>query len=433
MRAVVTGLAVTVPYAGAGVRRRGHHGTCSVVEMRGGVPLARSFDAPGSDEGTAATPPYPDLHPGPRSPFLLHVYLRLQLALGVLLLALEAVPAPWSERTVTGGLALACFASAVLCWQRDALPSPPLVWATLAVVVMASLVAAALPHQTDIPWLALVSTGLLAVAVAAGRFTATKATAATGAIVGGWAAQLVPDHGVTALRVLLSAVLAVAVAYGVTSIRRHMVARETTAARAQSDAAAHARRDELRRQQLLLHDHAALLAVLATPGLTPQLEDAARRQAADAARAVRAFLAAESSEPVGNAPRTLDQIVRSVAAEFRDLPLEVVSGLATEHTIPAEQARAVDAALTTVLHNVRQHAHADHVVVHADHMADSQNWELYVRDDGVGFDVTTTRWGFGLREQAAAELERVGINLTVWSEPTEGTRVVIAAPARLAP
>ena len=426
---LVAGVALTVRgVTAAGERSRRHDGN-----LQRAVPQPRHADRPLDGAGAAGS----DAAMAHRraQPTYLQVYLRLQLALAALLIAISVAPAPWTDRAETATLALVCLGCAFICWRREALPSPTLIWVTLAAVVSVSLVEAATPQSSEAPWAAMVATGLLTVGVAAGRLTRFAAATVTTAVIASWAAELALDHApAEVVRVLLVAALAVAVTYGVTAVRKQMGRRAEAAARAEASAAAQARRDELRRHQLLLHDHATLLAVLATRGLPPELEAAARRQAADAARTVRTFLAADAGDPrrVGDAPMTLDQIVRSVASEFRDLPLEVVSGLATERAIGADQAGAVHAALTTVLHNVRRHAHADHVVVHADHPADSPGWEVYVRDDGVGFDVTTTRWGFGLREQAAAELERVGLNLTVWSEPSEGTRVVISAPGRTA-
>lgn len=361
------------------------------------------------------------------------LYIRLQAAVGGLLVVLDALPGPLADRVVTAALALVCLTVAFICWRRGTLPSPALIWSAVAVVVIASLAEAAMPSHAEVPWVAAVATGLVTVAVAAGSLSRGQTAAATIAMTAGWAAHVSSQPTTPgAAHLLLCTALAVALACSVTSVRTHLSVRAEAASRATSIAVTQARRDELRRQQLLLHDHASLLAVLSTPGLSPELEEAAKHQAAQAAHTVRAFLTADGDdpEPVGDAPMTLEQIVRSVAADFRDLPLELVLGLATERTIAADQARAVRAALATVLHNVRRHAHADHVVVHADHPAGSQAWEVYVRDDGIGFDVTTTRWGFGLREQAAAELERVGLNLSVWSEPSDGTRVVIAAPGR---
>lgn len=177
--------------------------------------------------------------------------------------------------------------------------------------------------------------------------------------------------------------------------------------------------DLVQRQRLLLHDHASLLSMLGRD-LPPELLDVARRQARAAASDVRRFVTSGIAIPPSST--SLRGIVEAVAADFGDLPIEAVTHLARPTPLPADLAEALARALRTVLHNVRNHAEAQHVTIHAEESA--ERWEVSVRDDGRGFDIHATPWGFGLREQVIAALARVGGRAEIWSLPGEGTSVV---------
>jgi len=112
-------------------------------------------------------------------------------------------------------------------------------------------------------------------------------------------------------------------------------------------------------------------------------------------------------------------------AGFEDLGLEPALDLADGVTVSADAGEAVRGAVAGVLHNVRRHAHATMVVVHADAEPDGGRWIVTIRDDGVGFDTTATALGTGLRQQVLAELERHSLTARIESTPGLGTQVMI--------
>lgn len=204
-------------------------------------------------------------------------------------------------------------------------------------------------------------------------------------------------------------------------LRRLGAAADTTV-RSAAQVAAEEERD---RARLLLHDQAALLTVLAD-----RVADAAlRRQSRAAANEIAGFLAGPAGwDPIPDG--SVADVVREAAEPFGDLPLTVTVELAARTPVPAGQADALAGAVTTLLHNVRTHAAATSVVVHADVDDDGDWWEVTVRDDGVGFDPATTPRGFGLGRQVVAAAERSGLLVDLESAPGEGTVVRLQGPVR---
>lgn len=194
---------------------------------------------------------------------------------------------------------------------------------------------------------------------------------------------------------------------------------------ARRDAARSAAEAEASRHRALLHDQATILDLVARGTDDPALSDALRRQAAQEARRVAAFMerSASGRGPAVSEPTDLAAIAAGVSEHFGDLRPVVTVDLAAGTALTPPAATAVQGALTTLLHNVRRHADAEHVVVHAD--ADGSAWELTVRDDGVGFDPDVTAEGYGLRVQAGADCREAGVSVTLESAPGEGTTVVL--------
>ncbi|GAA1902792.1 hypothetical protein GCM10009814_35230 [Lapillicoccus jejuensis] len=270
-------------------------------------------------------------------------------------------------------------------------------FALTAVVLMAIL----LPRTETLGW-AVVLTVVYVVSSQSGLITRPKP----------WTVG-VNAGGIVGFAVLLSALVGF--------LRRLGAAADTTV-RSAAQIAAEEERDRARR---LLHDHAALLAVLAD-----RVDDAAlRRQSRGAANEIVGFLAGPAGwDPIPDG--TLADVVRESAEPFGDLPLTVTVELATRTPLSAEQADAVAGAVTTLLHNVRAHADARSVVVHADVDDAGTSWEVTVRDDGVGFDPATTPRGFGLARQVVGAAERAGLHVTVDSAPGEGTLVRLQGAVR---
>jgi signal transduction histidine kinase/ligand-binding sensor domain-containing protein len=87
-----------------------------------------------------------------------------------------------------------------------------------------------------------------------------------------------------------------------------------------------------------------------------------------------------------------------------------------------------------ILRNAFHHARANRI--EAEIAYDSQFFRLRIRDDGTGIDRKVLEqgaryghWGLpGVRERA----KRIGVQLTLWSEPGAGTEVDLTTPARIA-
>lgn len=202
---------------------------------------------------------------------------------------------------------------------------------------------------------------------------------------------------------------------------------------ARAETAELARRAAVERQRLLLHDQATVLSLLSRSGVDGELQAVLRQQALLGSRQIRAFLAREEA-PAGvavdrdGAPVALARVLRAVAEEFGDLPLTVNVDLAAGVRVDGVAAIALGAAVRTLLHNVRRHAGAGAVTLHADRLPEG-SWEATVQDDGMGFDPTLTA-GFGLRVQAGSALRELGMGVAVQSAPGEGTKVtIIGQPA----
>ena len=83
-------------------------------------------------------------------------------------------------------------------------------------------------------------------------------------------------------------------------------------------------------------------------------------------------------------------------------------------------------AVRSVLINVRQHAAASRVVVHAEEWEDAEGWTVTVHDDGRGFEPAATTLGVGLRELGIDQLARHAIDTRIESHPGLGTTVTFA-------
>lgn len=203
---------------------------------------------------------------------------------------------------------------------------------------------------------------------------------------------------------------------------RSMATRADADRRAAVDAM---RQSEMNRARLVVHDASTLLRLLGDPSTPAAILPALQNQARQESAQIRSFL----SEPFGPRallPESLGEVIGSVANGFSDLPMEFATDLGADALIYREHAPAVARALTTVLHNVRRHARATEVVIHADQEDD--RWEVTVRDDGVGFDERDHPHGFGLASQVIGELTRLGLEVAILSAPGHGTAVTIAGP-----
>ncbi|PJI93814.1 ATP-binding protein [Luteimicrobium subarcticum] len=205
--------------------------------------------------------------------------------------------------------------------------------------------------------------------------------------------------------------------------------------RAREYAAHLAREEEERRARTAIHNGTALLKLLVeqahddpTDSRTPSQVWV---QAASELNRMRAYLAGQGRRAAGRAdePQDLATLVETVAAEFADLPLDVVPDLA-RGVLLDDEADDVAAALRSLLINVRQHAGAARVVLHAEQLEDEDGWAVTLHDDGRGFDPSTTRLGVGVRGLVVESLAAHAITATVDSVPGLGTTATLRSVTR---
>ncbi|WP_030464675.1 ATP-binding protein [Kitasatospora sp. NRRL B-11411] len=387
---------------------------------------------------------------------------------GTLLEILPAAPRGTARATdpVLDGLLMAValaqsLAMCVVAVRRRQYPAGGWAWADVA-VAMAVLLAQPwylAPEDWVGTWTAW--GGALSVnavfGAAIGLPTRGQTAAATAAVAVAYAVPgvvLSHAHASTAASNLIGyLVFAVAARSSATFVRR--LGRDADEARRQAAVlAAEAERD---RHRLLLHDQITIMRLLAEPGLEPGLVEVLRRQAAAGAARVRHFLEqsdadltgacpadggradggradggradggrAEDGLPAGERPEVmLAELVRQAGEGFTDLPIDYAVDLAADVPVPPAVAGPLRAALATVLHNVRAHAAAGQVVVHADAPPGLGRWEVSVRDDGRGFDQARRPLGFGLRVQVSRALAEVGVESEIRSAPGAGTVVLL--------
>jgi len=183
---------------------------------------------------------------------------------------------------------------------------------------------------------------------------------------------------------------------------------------------------ELHRYQRTVHDATSILRMLSDDDTPEAVLPGLRLQAEREATRLRNYL-----DPVrlpASSPETLTvgSMLSEALTGFDDLPLELAIDLGADAPLDEPIWTALRGAVTTALHNVRIHADARQVVVHAD--ASEETWEVVVSDDGVGFDQSTRALGFGLSSQVQRALAERGANATVHSTPGEGTSVILSGP-----
>ena len=179
-------------------------------------------------------------------------------------------------------------------------------------------------------------------------------------------------------------------------------------------------------QRVFLHDTAGLLAMI-TNTTDPELEAVLRDRARATSKELRAYVYEERQNEAGPS-RSLHEVLERVGAEFRDLPIEQNTLLAKNVFLTGDAIQAVESALRTLLDNISVHAHARSVIIHG-RSSGGGGWEVTVRDDGVGFDATRTKKGFGLRDQVESQCALAGIAVRINSKPGDGTEVRLRGTA----
>lgn len=206
--------------------------------------------------------------------------------------------------------------------------------------------------------------------------------------------------------------------------------------RARAEATELGRRDEERRAQLAIHNGAAVIRMLSDPTIDEETRGFLQKEARLESARMRSYLQGR-----GATANTLDtdasgvplrSVVGATCDRFLDLPLHLNDDLAEGAHLDAGRAVALDQALASLLLNVRDHAGADAVVVHADappvEHGEEETWVVTLHDDGVGFDVDEATMGVGLREVVVGEMRRRGMDVSISSTPGLGTTVTLTGP-----
>ncbi|MEU6136001.1 hypothetical protein [Nocardioides sp. NPDC047086] len=197
----------------------------------------------------------------------------------------------------------------------------------------------------------------------------------------------------------------------------------TEADEARRYAAEAAKAEEERRARLAIHNGTAMMRLLVETD-SADGNGALRSQAEVELNRMRAYLSGQNPPPVSEATN-LAAVVTAVGAEFDDLPITVVADLAQDVALPRGLADDLAAALRSLLLNVRQHAQAGRIVLHAAEDEDGAGWEVTLHDDGIGFDTSATDHGVGLREVVVEQLARSGIDVEITSIRDLGTTVTL--------
>ncbi|MGL5823799.1 MAG: hypothetical protein ACRCYU_03010, partial [Nocardioides sp.] len=198
--------------------------------------------------------------------------------------------------------------------------------------------------------------------------------------------------------------------------------------RARELAARLAREAEGQRARVAMHNGTALLRLLAEPDLDPIVQAKVRAQAGFEAQLMRSYMRGQM--PIGSsgqAGESVASVLGLVCAQFEDLKIEHVLDLAPEIPLSSEQARALRAAVSSVLSNVRVHAAAECVVVHVD-ANESKGWTVTIHDNGKGFGARPECYGVGLRDVVIGALGRHAMSGRVASRPGFGTTVTVTGP-----
>lgn len=230
--------------------------------------------------------------------------------------------------------------------------------------------------------------------------------------VGGWV-----DLAAVAGNVLTIALLGPLAWFGAGTVTR--IASDADEARQLAATAAQA--EEERRARLAIHNGTAVMRLMVESGVSDR--HGLRTQAEAELNRMRAYLTGTPAPTTD--PTTLAALVTAAGAEFDDLPITVVADLAHDVRVPRGLADDLAAALRSLLLNVRQHAGASRVVLHAEGQEQGPGWEVSLHDDGTGFETASTPYGVGLREVVVAQLGRSGVSTTIDSVAGLGTTVTL--------
>lgn len=184
-----------------------------------------------------------------------------------------------------------------------------------------------------------------------------------------------------------------------------------------------------RRERIRLDERAEVAAhlhdsVLQTLALMQRTDDPRRMAmlARQQERELRSWLYGDEEPSAGETLRQALEALASRVEEAHQVPVDVV----TAGDLPLNEVlRALVGAAGEAITNAAKHSAGELVSVFAE--VDGSNVDVYVNDQGVGFDPDTVPADRrGIAESIVGRLERQGGSATVQSEPGEGTEVHLA-------
>jgi signal transduction histidine kinase len=162
--------------------------------------------------------------------------------------------------------------------------------------------------------------------------------------------------------------------------------------------------------------------------LVGRVEQLARQGLAEARRSVWALQpqATEYRDLATALPHAVEQLISSTPVRAH------VSVHGTPRPLPADVGMNLLRIGQEAVNNTLRHAHAHELFIAL--TFDDDQVRLCIRDDGQGFDLRQQEEGggfglIGMRQRA----ERIGGQLTLSSEPGQGTEVAVTAPAVVEP
>ena len=347
----------------------------------------------------------------------IYVYVRL-INLTQVAVALPVVLRESSRPGLSLAAALLCVGTggvqSFVVWRRGFLAPDRFLVADVLASVLALLLALVFvpPSQlfTWVNWPYPVSLlTAAAIGVALGRL-ATAALAVT--LMSAYALQALRDLPAGAHGTVLTNAVAYLAFAGVAHFLLNFMRRLAVLADAGREAE---RQLTLERAKRHVHGPKSLLELLSREDLDPQVRQAVRADALQAAAELQSFLS-------GIAPATtqLADELRELRALFTDLPL-VLNLDALDADLSPELTVAVREAVRTSLQNVREHAGASQVVVYAE--SNGLGWEVSVHDNGRGFEKAPEN--FGLASIVRSALTELGASAEISSAPNGGTTVLL--------
>jgi signal transduction histidine kinase len=193
---------------------------------------------------------------------------------------------------------------------------------------------------------------------------------------------------------------------------------EQARARASAEGSRLAQARERSAQLRVLHDHALQTLETIASGRLTDLDLVRSHARAEAAR-----LGRELNKPGAAAPSFADRLT-AVLAEHAGLLIKFeCPGLPD---IPEPVTAACCGATSEALTNVRKHAHADRASVTVRNAGGLLT--VTIADEGVGFDQSVARGGFGMRESIEWRMRDAGGAARVESAPGAGTRITLSWP-----